>query len=127
MRPFFAGWLLAGAFTLPPLTAGAQGTAAIDGTWEGPWYRGMSSGKATFEIKDGGGTLKMTNAESFGDEPRPLSKVEFDGKTFRFEARGGASGPLAASLKLNEKGDQMKGMGKYEGFGVRFEVARPPK
>ena len=29
-----------------------------------------------------------------------------------------------ATVKLNDRGDQMKGMGKYEGFGVRFELAR---
>jgi hypothetical protein len=111
---------------LAPLRAGAQGTAAIDGTWEGPWYRGMSSGKATFEIKDGVGSVKLTNSETFGEEPRPLSKLDFDGKTFRFEVHAGG-GPLGASLKLNEKGDQMKGMGKYEGFGVRFELTRALK
>jgi hypothetical protein len=125
MTQLFRRLLLASACALLPMIAGAQGTAAIDGTWEGPWYRGMSSGKATFEIKDGGGTLKLTNADTFGDQPRPLSKVDFDGQTFRFEVRGGS--PLAASLKLNEKGDQMKGMGKFEGFGVRFELGRASK
>jgi hypothetical protein len=31
---------------------------------------------------------------------------------------------LTLELKLNAKGDQMKGMGKYEGFGVRMELQR---
>jgi hypothetical protein len=105
--------------------AHAADTAAIDGTWEGPWYRGMSSGRATFHIQNGGGTMQLTNAESFGDEPKPLSAVAFDGTAFRFRADGG--GPMTATLKLNEKGDQMKGMGKYEGFGVRFELTRVAK
>ena len=98
-------------------------TKAVDGVWEGPWYRGMSSGIAVFRIKDGGGTLRLTNAETFGDGEHPLSKVTFDGKSFGFVAPGGG-GPMTATLKLNDKGDQMKGMGKYEGFGVRFELAR---
>ena len=120
---FAVGLALAGACALGAAGAIAGDTAAIDGKWEGPWYRGMSSGKATFQIKDGGGSVKLTNSETFGDEPRALSKVEFDGKVFRFEVATGG-GPLTAGLKLNDRGDQMKGMGKYEGFGVRFELTR---
>ncbi len=101
-------------------------TGAIDGTWEGPWYRGMSSGRATFHIHCGGGSMQLTNAESFGEEPKPLSAVAFDGSAFKFRADGGG-GPMTATLKLNERGDQMKGMGKYEGFGVRFELSRVAK
>lgn len=119
------GLALLGATAAFPARAAdsRQDTRAIEGTWEGPWYRGMSSGQATFRIQDGGGTLQLTNGESFGDGPTPLSKVEFDGKSFRFQADGGG-GSMAAALKLNDKGDQMKGMGKYEGFGVRFELTR---
>lgn len=104
-------------------TTAIDNTGAIDGTWEGPWYRGMSSGRATFHIRDGGGSMQLTNAESFGEESKPLSAVAFDGSAFKFRADGGG-GPMTATLKLNEKRDQMKGMGKYEGFGVRFELTR---
>jgi hypothetical protein len=116
-----AAWL---AFTCG-LPAHAADTAALNGTWEGPWYRGMTSGKAVFQIQDGGGTIQLTNSETFGDAAKPLKNVEFDGKTFRFVADGG-TGPMTAALKLNERGDQMKGMGKYEGFPVRFELMRNP-
>lgn len=126
IKAFAARLALAGVCALVATAALAAGTAPIDGVWEGPWYRGMSSGKARFEIKAGGGSMTLTNAETFGEGPRPLSKVEFDGKTFRFESQGG-TGPLGASLKLNDKGDQMKGMGKFEGFGVRFELTRLPE
>lgn len=117
--------LAAFAVILAGAIAGRAGadTAAVDGRWEGPWYRGMSSGKAVFEIRGNSGTILLTNAETFGDDARPLKQVEFDGKTFRFVADGG-TGPLNAALKLNERGDQMKGMGKYEGFPVRFELSR---
>jgi hypothetical protein len=114
--------LAALTFTLA-VPAGAADMAAVNGKWEGPWYRGMTSGKAVFEIRDAGGTIQLTNSETFGDDVRPLKKVEFDGKTFRFVADGG-TGPMTAALKLNERGDQMKGMGKYEGFPVRFELMR---
>jgi hypothetical protein len=118
-----AAALLALAIGLPVL---ADDTAAVNGKWEGPWYRGMTSGKAVFEIRGDGGTIQLTNSETFGDDARPLTKVQFDGKTFRFEADGG-TGPMTAALKLNERGDQMKGMGKYEGFPVRFELMRSPQ
>jgi hypothetical protein len=106
--------------------ASAQERSRLDGLWEGPWYRGMSSGKARFEIEGEAGTLQLSNAESFGEETRPLSNVSFDGTSFSFEARGGG-GPLKATLRLDDKGNQMKGMGKYEGFGVRFELQRVHK
>jgi hypothetical protein len=105
------------------MPAAAADMTALAGKWEGPWYRGMSSGKAVFEIQDNAGTIQLTNSETFGDEAKPLKKVEFDGKTLRFEVDGGA-GPLAAALKLNDRGDQMKGMGRYEGFPLRFELLR---
>jgi hypothetical protein len=105
------------------MPAVAADTSPVAGRWEGPWYRGMTSGMAVFEIAEGGGTIQLTNSETFGDDARPLKKVEFDGKTLRFEADGGV-GALTAALKLNERGDQMKGMGKYEGFPVRFELVR---
>jgi hypothetical protein len=103
--------------------AAAADTAGVDGRWEGPWYRGMTSGKAVFEIRGATGTIQLTNSETFGDDARELKQVEFDGKTLRFVVDGGR-GPLNAALKLNERGDQMKGMGKYEGFPVRFELSR---
>jgi len=107
----------------PGAFAQSTSTQAIDGVWEGPWYRGMSSGKARFEIRDGAGTMELTNAETFGEGSHPLQKLAFDGKVLSFEAPGGG-GPMTARLQLNEAGDRMKGMGKHEGFGVRFELAR---
>ena len=98
-------------------------TQAIDGVWEGPWYRGMSSGKARFEIGAGAGVMELTNAEGFGEGPHPLQKLTFDGRVFAFEAPGGG-GAMKARLELNDRGDQMMGMGKHEGFGVRFELRR---
>jgi len=99
---------------------------SIDGVWTGPWYQGMSSGKARFEIQGSSGTMALTNAERFGDGTHPLQKVIFDGKTFTFEAAGD-SGAMTGKLQLNARGDQMKGAGRHEGFAVRFELVRTPE
>ena len=116
--------LLAGSAALGPGVGAAQGTAAINGTWEGPWYRGMSSGLAKLQIADNGGTLQLTNSETFGEEPRPLVKLTVENAGVSLRADGQSGSPLTLELKLNAKGDQMKGMGKYEGFGVRLELRR---
>src|SRR5262245_49781383 len=102
----------------------AQDGKSIDGTWQGPWYRGMSSGVAKLQIAGDGGTLQLTNAETFGDEPRPLVKLQVSGEQVSLRADGNAGAPLTLELKLNGPADKMKGMGKYEGFGVRMELQR---
>jgi hypothetical protein len=104
--------------------AGAQSPQALDGTWVGPWYRGMSSGVATLRIEGAGGTLQLTNAETFGEEPRPLVKLVVKGDAISLRADGDGGAPLTVDLKANAAGDQIKGMGKYEGFGVRMELRR---
>ena len=104
--------------------AGAQTPQALDGTWVGPWYRGMSSGVATLRIDGSGGTLQLTNAETFGEEPRPLVKLVVNGDAISLRADGDSGAPLTVELKANPAGDQIKGMGKYEGFGVRMELRR---
>jgi len=119
-----AGSLLAWAAV--PVSAQQSDAHSIDGVWTGPWYQGMSSGKARFEIDGSNGTMELTNAERFGDGTHPLQKVTFDGKTFTFEALGD-SGAMTGKLQLNARGDQMKGAGRHEGFAVRFELARTPQ
>jgi len=112
------------ATAFPVADTVAQGGQAIDGTWEGPWYRGMSSGVAKLRIAGEAGTLQLTNAETFGAEPRPLAKLAVSGTEVSLRADGSGGAPLTVDLKLNEAGDKMKGMGKYEGFGVRLELQR---
>jgi hypothetical protein len=119
-------WILvvAGSTALAPSLGVAQGAAAINGTWEGPWYRGMSSGRAKLHIADNGGTLQLTNAETFGETPQPLVKLAVDGDEVSLRVNGKSGLALTLDLKLNAKRDNMKGMGKYEGFGVRMELQR---
>jgi hypothetical protein len=57
---------------------------------------------------------------------RTLDKVVADGTSLRFSTEGEKGGPLAANLKLNEAGTQMKGTGTFDGFPLRFEVKRAP-
>jgi hypothetical protein len=116
--------LLAGSTAFFPGVGLTQGTAAIDGTWEGPWYRGMSSGRAKLQIADNGGSLQLSNAETFGAVPQPVTKLAVNGDEVSLRVNGESGLPLTLELKLNAKGDQMKGMGKYEGFGVRMELQR---
>jgi hypothetical protein len=100
------------------------GVAAVKGTWEGPWYRGMTSGKVKIQIEDAGGTIQFTNLDNFGSGPHPISDSGFDGETFKFRTQGDKGGPLTASLKRNESGNEMKGLGKFDGFPLRFEIKR---
>lgn len=101
-------------------------TAGAAGVWEGPWYRGMTSGKVKIQVEGAGGTIQFTNLDHFGDAPHPLTNIAFDGQVLQFRSEGEKGGPLTAALKLNEAGTQMKGMGKFDGFPLRFEVKRVP-
>jgi len=102
----------------------AGGMASLQGVWEGPWYRGMTSGKVKVEVKDDGGTIQFTNLDNFGGDVHPITHTKYDGLSFSFRADGEKGGPLTATLKLNEAGTQMRGLGKFDGFPLRFELRR---
>ncbi len=102
----------------------AQTPADIQGVWEGPWYRGMTSGKVRMQITDSAGTIRFTNLDNFGTEEHPLSEIKFDRPNFKFRSEGDKGGALHADLKLNEAADAMKGLGKFDGFPLRFEIKR---
>lgn len=103
----------------------ADQLASLQGTWQGPWYIGMTSGLATMKIAvDGSGTIAFTNLENFGEEPVPLTKSSFDGRTFRFAASGTGGVAFSAGMQLGSGGKQLRGNGKYGGFGARLELQR---
>lgn len=103
----------------------ADQVASLQGTWKGPWYIGMTSGLATMEIAaDGSGTITFTNLENFGEEPVALTKTSFDGKTFRFAASGTDGVEFSVGMQLGSGGKQLRGNGKYGGFGARLELRR---
>ena len=100
----------------------AQEDAAV-GVWEGPWYRGMTSGKVKIDLREKPGTIQFTNLDNFGGEVRPL-QASVEAGVLKLRAEGEKGGPLTANLKLNEAGSEMKGLGKFDGFPLRFEVKR---
>ncbi|MGH8731095.1 MAG: hypothetical protein ACREVF_05215 [Burkholderiales bacterium] len=103
----------------------ADQLSSLRGTWKGPWYIGMTSGLATMEIAaDGSGTIAFTNLENFGEEPVVLIKTSFDGRTFRFAASGTGGVAFSVGMQLGSGGKQLRGNGKYGGFGARLEVQR---
>ncbi len=103
----------------------ADQLASMEGSWKGPWYIGMSSGIATMEIKpNGSGTIAFTNLENFGEDPVALAKTSFDGKTFKFSASGTGGVAFSVGMQLGSDGKQIRGNGKYGGFGARLELRR---
>ena len=80
----------------------AEGSSTVAGQWEGPWYRGMTSGKVQLQVEGGGGTIRFTNLDKFGDAAHPLTNTSMDGRAFQFRSEGETGGPLTATLKLNE-------------------------
>ena len=95
----------------------------MDGVWEGPWYRGMTSGKVKIDLRQTTRTITFTNLDGFGTQMRPL-QASLDNGAIKLRAEGDQGGPLTASLKLNEAGTEMKGLGKFDGFPLRFEIKR---
>ena len=103
----------------------ADQLASLQGTWKGPWYIGMTSGLAAMEIAaDGSGTIAFTNLENFGNEPVMLTKTSFDGKTFKFGASGTGGIEISFATQLESGAKQLRGNGKYGGFGARLELRR---
>ncbi len=105
-------------------SAEATGEDASRGVWEGPWYRGMSSGKAQLRIGPDGNSLQMTNLDNFNGEVHAIEVEPFDGKALVFRATGDNGQTLSATLRLLSEGSALRGMGKYEGFPLRFEFKR---
>jgi hypothetical protein len=98
---------------------------SIGGKWQGPWYRGMTSGLMTLELNaDGSGTVRFTNLETFGEAPTALVKPETKGDSIEFTAAGASHSAFSAKARLD--GKLLRGSGRYEGFPVRFELQRVP-
>ncbi len=118
-------WLAAMTMAIIFVGTAVADTGALQGSWKGPWYIGMSSGVVAMEIaEDGSGKIALTNLEEFGAQPVPLAKQSFDGKVFTFSATGADGAVLTMSLQLGKGGKQMRGNGKHAGFGARMELQR---
>jgi hypothetical protein len=103
----------------------AADMSALAGTWQGPWYRGMTSGQMTLEVAaDGTGKVAFTNLETFGDAPAGVHKAEFSGQSIRFSANGASGSEFAARGSLIPSNQLLRGTARYEGFPVKFDLRR---
>ena len=97
----------------------------LAGTWEGPWYRGMTSGTMVLDINPAGeGTVQFVNLDNFGEQVVTLQRVSVDGARFDFSASGEGAGVFVATTRLIKAGQILKGKGEYEGFPIKFELTR---
>ena len=105
--------------------AGQEPAEILAGTWRGAWYRGMTSGQMTLEVKtDGSGTVTFSNLETFGEEPAPLARTRFTGSQFQFSAAAGSRGAFAGRMEVPDGANQLRGDARYDGFPVTFELKR---
>jgi len=97
---------------------------SLVGTWKGPWYLGMSSGPAELVVTGDGGTLLLTNHETFGSAPVPLSEVSDKEGLLSFRARGADGRWLEARLPLDASRQTLKGAASHAGYKLRLELKR---
>lgn len=104
------------------LPAFAEG---IDGTWAGPWYRGMTSGTMTLQIEsDGSGVIQMNNLDNFPEDEVALTNTEKGDTTFNFQAPGDGAAVFVVKTQLTPDGKILAGSGRYEGFAIKFKLKR---
>ena len=97
----------------------------FSGSWEGPWYRGMTSGKMVLQIEaDGSGVVEFKNLDNFGNETVELSNVKMSMESYRFSASGEGPGVFVATTELVSEGRLLEGKGEYEGFPIKFKLQR---
>jgi hypothetical protein len=103
----------------------ASDFSGVAGKWQGPWYRGMTSGQMTLEVTaEGSGRVAFTNLESFGEAPAGLHKTQASGKTIEFSANGASGSEFTAKCTLIDGGKLLRGTARYEGFPVKFDLQR---
>jgi len=124
MRYMIRGSVLALAWMIS-ITLHAADFSAMAGQWQGPWYRGMTSGQMMLELSaDGTGRVTFTNLETFGQGPAGLHKTQVSGKSLEFSASGASGSEFAAKCALIDGGKLLRGTARYEGFPVKFDLQR---
>ena len=97
----------------------------MNGTWSGPWYRGMTSGIMTLEIDASGKSMiRFTNLESFGEDAVAVSGMKIEQTALKFSAVGAGAGVFVASSRLTSDGKVIKGTAEFEGFPIEFKLKR---
>ncbi len=99
--------------------------ADFSGNWEGPWYRGMTSGTMVLQIEaNDSGMVAFKNLDNFGEEAVELAGVKKTNVSFGFSASGDGPGVFVATTKLISGGKVLEGKGEYEGFPIKFKLKR---
>ena len=97
----------------------------LGGTWEGAWYRGMTSGTMVLEVTSAGeGTVQFVNLDNFGEAAVALQRVEVNGMDFSFSAPGEGASVFVATTQLIDDGEILQGKARYEGFPIKFRLKR---
>lgn len=108
-----------------PANAAQEMAEALTGTWQGAWYRGMTSGQLTLEIRpDGSGKVEFTNLEMFGEDAAPFFRSRFTDSGFDFSAGRGPGGAFVGRIRYTPGAEQLRGEARYDGFPVTFEIRR---
>ena len=96
------------------------------GTWEGSWLEGMSSGKATLELKDGNGELTFTTRPAFGTQPVSITKINGNEKQLGFQTIGADGHVMRFDLKPSKDYQKLKGKAYYDSLHMELELSRVP-
>ena len=96
------------------------------GTWEGSWLEGMSSGKATLELKDGNGELTFTARPAFGTQAVSITKITGNEKQLGFQTIGPDGHVMRFDLKPSKDYQKLKGKAFYDNLHMELELSRVP-
>lgn len=96
------------------------------GTWEGSWLEGMSSGKATLELKDGNSELTFTTRPAFGTQPVSITKINGNEKQLGFHTVGADGHVMRFDLKPSKDYQKLKGKAFYDNLHLELELSRAP-
>ena len=123
---------LAGALVLSAALVPAMPVSAADstlaGTWEGPWFEGMSSGSVHLVIEPDGasGTLALSHHDKFGEAPAALQGVAIADSHAEFRARGADGKWLVARLPFDPAKGSLKGFASHAGYKLLLDLRRKP-
>lgn len=93
------------------------------GTWEGSWLEGMSSGKATLELKDGNSELTFTTRPAFGTQPVSITKIIGNEKQLGFQTIGADGHIVRFDLKPSKDYQKLKGKAYYDSLHMEMELS----
>jgi hypothetical protein len=96
------------------------------GTWAGNWLEGMSSGKATLQVKETSGELMFTALPSFGTQPTPITKMVGSEKRLGFQTVGADGRVMRFDLKPSGDYEKLKGKAYYDSLHMEVELTRIP-